>query len=116
MKNLYILEPEDTENTVGNRESTFLKRISISCNDYLFKVRVRGDERGLQGKEFREAGFCMIWGEKMVTFLSTPNRQGSEKDPKMDSSSHPEKKEEMTLLLGFSCLSRSESYFQPFSS
>ena len=52
----------------------------------------------------------------MVTFLSTPNRQGSEKDPKMDSSSHPEKKEEMTLLLGFSCLSRSESYFQPFSS
>lgn len=82
---------------------------------YLFKVRVRGDVWGLQGKEFREAGFCMILGEKSFTFLSTPNRQGSEKNPKMDSSSHPEKKEEMTLLLGFSCLSRSESYFQPFS-
>ena len=67
------------------------------------------------GKGDQRSWLLYDLGEKNFTFLSTPNRQGSEKNPKMDSSSHPEKKEEMTWLLGFSHLSRSESCFQPFS-
>lgn len=101
MKNLYILEPKDTENTVGNRESAFLKRISISSSDLSTQGWSDRRRQRFAGKGVQGSWLLYDFGGKNGHLSVHPQQTGIGKRPKNGLQQPPRKEGGNDLTLGF---------------